>query len=56
MTPEVIEPILTSAYPVPAARPANSVLDCQRLENDFHITLPDWRMHVARTIEELTNP
>jgi len=56
VTPEAIEPIPTSAYPVPAARPANSVLNCQRLENDFHITLPDWQVHVARTIEELTNP
>jgi len=55
-TPEAIEPIPTSAYPVPAARPANSVLDCRRLESDFHLALPDWQVHVARTIEELINP
>ncbi len=55
-SPEAIEPIPTSDYPVPAARPANSVLDCRRLENDFNLTLPDWRVHVARTIEELSTP
>ncbi len=51
--PADIEPIPTHDYPVPAARPANSVLDCGRLQNDLHICLPDWRVHVARTLKEL---
>ena len=53
LAPEDIEPIPTSDYPLPAARPANSVLDCGRLQNDLHITLPDWQVHVARTLKEL---
>ncbi|MDD5250749.1 MAG: dTDP-4-dehydrorhamnose reductase [Rhodocyclaceae bacterium] len=29
-------------YPLPAARPKNSRLDCSRLAADFDLTLPDW--------------
>jgi len=36
---------ITSAdYPLPAARPSNSRLDCSRLQRDFGISLPDWRV------------
>ena len=35
---------ITSAdYPLPAARPANSRLDCSRFRRDFGLALPDWR-------------
>jgi dTDP-4-dehydrorhamnose reductase len=35
---------ITSAdYPLPAARPANSRLDCSRFRRDFDLALPDWR-------------
>ena len=39
----VIEPIQTSEYPTAARRPANSVLDCAKLERTFGLRLPDWR-------------
>lgn len=35
-------PITTADYPTPAARPANSRLDCCRLERELGIRLPDW--------------
>ncbi|MDO8789755.1 MAG: dTDP-4-dehydrorhamnose reductase [Sulfuritalea sp.] len=36
---------ITSAdYPLPAARPANSRLDCSRFRRDFGLALPDWRI------------
>jgi len=35
-------PITTADYPTPAARPANSRLDCGRLERELGIRLPDW--------------
>ncbi|NJD34881.1 MAG: dTDP-4-dehydrorhamnose reductase [Betaproteobacteria bacterium] len=36
---------ITSAdYPLPAARPANSRLDCSKFRRDFDLTLPDWRI------------
>ncbi len=35
---------ITSAdYPLPAARPTNSRLDCSRFRRDFGLALPDWR-------------
>jgi len=39
---------ITSAdYPLPAARPANSRLDCSRFQRDFGLALPDWRIGLA---------
>jgi dTDP-4-dehydrorhamnose reductase len=45
-----LEAILTSQYPTPAKRPANSVLDCSLLERDFGIALPDWRDGLRRML------
>jgi dTDP-4-dehydrorhamnose reductase len=47
------EPISTAEYPLPAARPANSQLDTTKLQNTFGLTMPDWRYHVARTVQKL---
>jgi dTDP-4-dehydrorhamnose reductase len=47
-------PIATSEYPLPAARPSNSRLDTTKLQNTFGLTMPDWRHHVARLIQELS--
>jgi dTDP-4-dehydrorhamnose reductase len=38
-----LEPIPSSAYPTPAARPLNSRLDCSRLEREWNVRLPEWR-------------
>ncbi|MEB2351355.1 MAG: dTDP-4-dehydrorhamnose reductase [Burkholderiaceae bacterium] len=38
-----IEPIPTSAYPLPARRPANSQLSVDKLEADWGLTMPDWQ-------------
>lgn len=35
--------ITTRDYPTPAARPANSRLDCTRIAQVHGVTLPDWR-------------
>lgn len=35
--------IASADYPLPAARPANSRLDCARFRRDFDLALPDWR-------------
>ncbi|PWE30004.1 dTDP-4-dehydrorhamnose reductase [Maritimibacter sp. 55A14] len=45
--------IPSADYPTPAARPANSRLDCSGLETAFAIPRPDWRTGLARVIEEL---
>lgn len=38
-----IEAIITADYPTPAPRPANSRLDCTKLEQAFSETMPAWR-------------
>lgn len=37
-----LEPIASSAYPTPAARPLNSRLDCSRLQREWGVSQPDW--------------
>lgn len=50
LRPEAIAPIATVDYPLPAARPANSRLDCRRLEQAYGITMPDWRPYLERML------
>ncbi|WP_297812600.1 dTDP-4-dehydrorhamnose reductase [uncultured Methylophaga sp.] len=49
--PEV-EPISSDDYPVPAPRPAYSVLDCGLLEERFAISLPDWRQTLSYVMQD----
>ncbi|KPC50106.1 dTDP-4-dehydrorhamnose reductase [Amantichitinum ursilacus] len=49
-TPERIEAIPTSAYPLPAPRPANSRLDTQKLRATFGLTLPQWQAGVDQVL------
>ncbi len=44
--------ITTADYPTPAARPANSRLDCTSLTAAFGIPRPDWQAALTRIIEE----
>jgi len=46
-------PIPSSAYPTPAARPANSVLDNAKLEKTFGIQRRDWQSEVEQAIQAL---
>lgn len=39
----VVHPIATSEYPVPARRPAYSILDCGKLARQHGIAQPSWR-------------
>ncbi len=48
-----VNPILTSAYPTPARRPANSRLDCSSLEAAFGVMRPDWRAGLGDVLREL---
>ncbi len=45
-------PIPSEDYPVPAIRPKNSRLDCQKLETTFDLQLPDWKQGVERMLQE----
>jgi len=44
--------IPTSSYPTPAARPANSQLDCDKLAVKFGVRLPDWETALALCLEQ----
>lgn len=48
--------IPSSAYPAPAHRPANSQLDCGKLETVHGIRLANWRDAVNRTTKRLVSP
>lgn len=47
------KPILTSAYPTPAQRPLRTILDCSKIERDFGVAQPDWRIGLRQTISAL---
>ena len=50
--PEVAA-IATADWPTPAARPADTRLDCTKLDRTFGVRLPDWRPSLARTVDEV---
>jgi dTDP-4-dehydrorhamnose reductase len=41
-----------SGYPTPAARPANSQLDCDKLAATFGVRLPDWQTALALCLDQ----
>ncbi|GAA4337491.1 dTDP-4-dehydrorhamnose reductase [Variovorax defluvii] len=50
--PAAVEAVPTSAFPTPARRPHNSRLDTGKLRTAFGLVLPDWRIGVARMLQE----
>ena len=46
-----IEPITTPEYPLPAKRPAHSVLACEKLERTFGLRLPEWEESLKQVLE-----
>lgn len=54
MTTSHLEPIPTSRYPRPAARPEDSRLDTTRVRNAFGISPPDWRAGVAHCMPDIS--
>ena len=48
-----IEPILTVEYPLPAARPAYSVLNKAKIKKTFDIEIPHWRSSLSKMLREL---
>jgi dTDP-4-dehydrorhamnose reductase len=50
--PPMVEPVPTSAFPTPAARPHNSRLNTLKLRSAFGLSLPSWQTGVARMLHE----
>jgi dTDP-4-dehydrorhamnose reductase len=49
----LIKRITTADYPTPAKRPANSVLDCTRIAQDWGIALPHWEASCEQVVAEI---
>lgn len=47
-----IEPITTAEYPLPAKRPAYSVLSCEKLKRTFGLQLPAWEESLKMVVEK----
>ncbi len=48
-----LTPIATSEYPLPAPRPANSVLSGDKLRREFGLVMPDWRDNLNLCLDDL---
>lgn len=48
-----VKPITTADYPTAARRPANSRLDCGKLERNHGVTLPNWRSSTETVVGRL---
>tara|TARA_B100001093_G_scaffold518642_1_gene604241 strand:- start:785 stop:1624 length:840 start_codon:yes stop_codon:yes gene_type:complete len=48
-----IMPCKTDEYKLPAKRPKNSLLNCNKIKECFNIFLPDWKYHANLFIEEI---
>jgi dTDP-4-dehydrorhamnose reductase len=53
VAPEAIQPVPTSAFPLPAPRPKNSRLDTGKLQNTFGLNLPHWQSGITRMLTEI---
>jgi dTDP-4-dehydrorhamnose reductase len=51
-----VAPITTAEFPTPARRPADSRLDCGKLERVFGLRQPPWPGSLASTIQTLLAP
>ncbi len=47
-------PIATSGYPTPAARPSYSVLNKEKIKDEFSLTIPHWRDSLREMLAELS--
>lgn len=53
LSSSAIQPIPTSAYPLPAPRPTNSRLDCSKLTSCFGLSMPHWQQGVTDVMAQL---
>jgi len=51
--PMTVNQITTEEYPTPAKRPANSRLDCSKLEEIYGIQMPEWQLSTQAVVSAL---
>lgn len=49
----VVKPIKSSEYPLPAKRPAYSVLSLEKIKSLYNLEIPDWKVGLSECLEEL---
>jgi len=47
-----LNPIATSQYPTPAKRPQNSLLNTNKIRQEFGVVMPKWQVHVDRFLNQ----
>jgi dTDP-4-dehydrorhamnose reductase len=50
-----VNPISTEEYPLPAKRPAYSVLNKSKIKSKYGIEIPDWEESLGRCLKEIQN-
>lgn len=53
VAPKAIEPVPTTAFPLPAPRPKNSRLGTDKLQKTFGLNLPHWQSGITRMLTEI---
>lgn len=49
----IVNPINSSSYPTPAKRSCYSVLNNIEIENDFYLTINDWKIELKKCLDKL---
>ncbi len=49
----LVKPIKSSEYPLPAKRPAYSVLSLEKIKSLYNLEIPDWKVGLSECLEEL---
>ena len=52
-TPDMVQPVSTSEFPTATMRPANSLLNTEKLTSTFDVHLPHWKHHLQSLVSEL---
>ncbi|MFZ2524702.1 MAG: dTDP-4-dehydrorhamnose reductase [Candidatus Ferrigenium altingense] len=53
VAPDAVQPVPSSAFPLPARRPLNSRMNTTKLQSAFGLALPVWQNGVARMLTEI---
>jgi dTDP-4-dehydrorhamnose reductase len=52
-SPCIVNPITTAQFPTPAARPAYSLMNTNKIEETFGISIPEWKVSLQQCISLL---